>query len=64
MAIMGKGKNVVAKPKNFFKTVKRIFSYMADFKIQLSIVFILIAFTSLARVIGTAYLKVIIDRYI
>ncbi len=61
---MGKGKKGVAKPKNFFKTVKRIFSYMGDFKIQLSIVFILIAFTSLARVIGTAYLKVIIDRYI
>lgn len=64
MARMGKGKKGVAKPKNFFKTVKRIFSYMGDFKIQLSIVFILIAFTSLARVIGTAYLKVIIDRYI
>lgn len=64
MARMGKGKNGVVKPKNFFKTIKRIFSYMADFKIQLSMVFILIAFTSLARVIGTAYLKVIIDKYI
>jgi len=60
-----KGKNgVVAKPKNTFKTIKRVFGYMFSFKIQLFFVFISMIMTSLARVVGTGFLKVAIDRYI
>lgn len=57
-------KGAVAKPKNAFRTLKRIFSYMFSFKIQLLIVFTAIVTSSLARVIGTGFLKTIIDKYI
>ncbi len=57
-------KGAGAKPKNAFKTLKRTFSYMFSFKIQLLIVFIGIIISSLARVAGTAFLKIIIDNYI
>ena len=54
----------IAKPKNILKTIKRIFVYMFNFKIQLFIVFIGIIISSLARVVGTSFLKVVIDNYI
>ena len=54
----------IAKPKNILKTIKRIIVYMFNFKIQLFIVFIGIIISSLARVVGTSFLKVVIDNYI
>jgi len=66
MAKIGRNnkKGAIEKPKNTFATIVRIFSYMADFKFMLSLVFIFIALTSLARVAGTAFLKNLIDKYI
>lgn len=64
MSGIGKDKQKVERPKNLFKTIKRIFGYMSDFKIQLFIIFILIVLTLLARIIGTAYSKIAIDKYI
>ena len=54
----------IAKPKNILKTIKRIFVYMFNFKIRLFIVFIGIIISSLARVVGTSFLKIVIDNYI
>lgn len=54
----------IVKPKNTFKTIKRIFSYVFNFKIQLFFVFVAIILSSLARIVGTGFLKVIIDKYI
>lgn len=64
MSRIGKNSKGIAKPKNILKTIKRIFAYMFNFKIQLFIVFIGIVISSLARVVGTSFLKVIIDNYI
>ena len=52
----------IAKPKNILKTIKRIFVYMFNFKIQLFIVFIGIIISSLARVVGTSFLKVVTQK--
>ncbi len=60
----GKRGGAGAKPKNTLKTLKRIFAYMFNFKIQLSFVFIAIIVSSLARVIGTGFLKTVVDKYI
>ncbi len=60
----GKRGGAAAKPKNTLKTLKRIFAYMFNFKIQLSFVFIAIIVSSLARVIGTGFLKTVVDKYI
>lgn len=57
----GKG---IEKPKDILKTIKRIFGYMYNFKFMLSLVFIFIIFSSSARIIGTAFLKNVIDKYI
>lgn len=59
--IGGKG---LEKPKNPFKTAVRIFGYMGSFKLLMVMVVVLIAFTSLARVVGTAFLKIVTDNYI
>ncbi len=53
-----------AKPQNAGATLKRIFSYMNEFKINLVIVFFGIIFSSVASVIGTYMLKPIIDTCI
>ncbi len=54
----------VAKPKNTMATLKRIFSYMKEFKIQLIVVIIGILISAGASVAGTYLLKPIIDGYI
>ena len=59
-----KAKKGLAKPKNVFKTLKRTFSYMFNFKFDLFIVFLAIIISSISRTIGTGFLKVVIDRYI
>ncbi|MGN0620274.1 MAG: ABC transporter ATP-binding protein [Porcipelethomonas sp.] len=54
----------MAKPKNTFGTLKRIFGYMKEFRLRLIIVFIGIIFSSAASVAGTYMLKPVIDNYI
>ncbi|MDD5935180.1 MAG: ABC transporter ATP-binding protein [Clostridiales bacterium] len=53
-----------AKPKNAKKTLRRILGYLTEKKILLGIVLILIAFSSLAQIVGASFLKVVIDDYI
>ena len=52
----------VAKPENAFKSIKRIFSYMYGYKVQLIIVIIAIVISSGASVAGTYFLKPVIDN--
>ena len=52
------------KPKNAGSTIKRIFSYMAEFKLGLLLVAIGIIFSSTVQIIGTAFLKKVIDSYL
>ena len=49
------------KPKNVFKTLKRIFSYLSGNKLLLVFFFIGVVVSSLAQVYGAALLKPIID---
>lgn len=51
-----------AKPENVFKSIKRIFSYMYGYKVQLAIVVIAIIISSGAGVAGTYFLKPVIDN--
>ncbi len=53
-----------AKPKNAGKTLKRIFSYMTEYKWQLFVVILGISISAGAQIIGTSFLKSIIDEYI
>ncbi len=52
------------KPKNMFGTIKRVMSYMAEFKLHLFFVVVFIVISALAGVIGTAFLKNIMDDYL
>ncbi len=47
-----------------FKILKRVFSYMFDYKIRLFIITVTTVITSLTGIIGTAFLKTVIDKYI
>lgn len=60
--IRKKGEN--AKPKNLIKTLKRIFFYMSNFKLQLFFVIITILVSAFAKIVGTAFLEIVIDKYI
>ncbi len=53
-----------SRPENAGKTLKRIFQYMSKYHIQLVIVLVGIAISSLAQIMGTAYLKKIVDGYL
>lgn len=53
-----------AKPKNTGKTLKRIFLYMAECKWQLIVVVLGISISAGAQIIGTSFLRSIIDEYI
>ncbi len=52
------------KPKNAKRTIGRIMSYLAKYKLQLVIVGIFVLLSSAASVAGTYFLKPIIDDYI
>lgn len=52
------------KPKNVGKTLKRIFGYMIEFKYMLILVVMLIICSSSAQIIGTSFLKKVVDSYI
>ncbi len=57
-------KHPMQKPQNAGATVKRILRYMSEYKVLLVLVFVFIAFSSLANIIGTSFLRTIIDDYI
>ncbi len=54
----------VSKPQNTFKTLKRIISYMSAFKLQLVLVIITIVVSASTQIIGTSFLKKVVDSYI
>lgn len=55
---------VMGKPKNTKKTLKRILTYLLDYKLQLLIVFIAILLSSASGIAGTYFLKPLINNYI
>lgn len=61
----GRGRMKVGpKSKNPKKTLKRLLSYLMKYKIRYVIVLIAIAVSSLVQVIGTLFMKSLIDDYI
>ncbi|MBO6141218.1 MAG: ABC transporter ATP-binding protein [Ruminococcus sp.] len=58
----GRGQKAPEKPKNVGVTIRRIFSYMNEFKPLLVLVVIFIIISALAQVIGTSFLQKIIDE--
>ncbi|WMJ90670.1 ABC transporter ATP-binding protein [Anaerocolumna sp. MB42-C2] len=52
------------KPKNVGRSLKRIFDYMAEYKLQLVLVLFFILLSASAQIIGTSFLKSVIDSYI
>lgn len=54
----------VQKPGNAGAAFKRILSYASEYKGLLALVVIFIIFSSLANIIGTSFLQVIIDDYL
>ena len=57
----GRGQKALEKPKNVGTTIRRIFSYMSEFKPLLILVVVFIIISALASVIGTSFLQRIID---
>lgn len=53
-----------SRPQNAGKTLKRIFQYMSAYRLRLVLILIGITVSSLAQIMGTAYLKKIVDRYL
>lgn len=53
-----------SKPQNTFKTLKRIISYMSTFKLQLVFAIIAIVVSASTQIIGTSFLKKVVDSYI
>ncbi|MGN0642173.1 MAG: ABC transporter ATP-binding protein [Huintestinicola sp.] len=60
----GHKKGPGGKPKNMGAAIKRILSYLAEYKLLLILVVVMIIFSALAQVIGTSFLQVIIDDYL
>ncbi len=52
------------KPKNVKKTIKRLLSYMGEYKGLLVLVFFCIIFSSGAMIVGTTLLKPVLNDYI
>lgn len=53
-----------SKPQNTFKTMKRILNYMAAFRLQLILVITAIVVSASTQIIGTSFLKKVVDSYI
>ena len=53
----GRGQKPLEKPKNVGVTIRRIFSYMNEFKPLLVLVVVFIIISALAQVIGTSFLQ-------
>ena len=58
------GPKAPAKPKNTKQTFKRLFGYLKASKGLLFVVFIFVAVSSLAGIVGTYFLKGITDDYL
>lgn len=52
------------KPKNAMASFKRILRYMSEYKLMLVLVIGCVIISSIASVIGTSFLQVVIDEYI
>lgn len=61
---MLKIKKKFIKLKDNFRTLGRIFSYVFYYKISIFTIFAATAITALAGVVGTAFLKSVVDKYI
>ena len=59
-----RGNQPMEKPKNAFSTVKRLAGYMTEHIFFIMLVLIAIIFSALANVIGTSFLRTIIDQYL
>lgn len=57
----GRNQRALEKPKNVGVTIKRIFSYMKEYKPFIGLVVVFIVISALAQVIGTSFLQRIID---
>jgi ATP-binding cassette subfamily B protein len=57
-------KSIEEKPKNFWQTIWRIFSYVSDMKILMFIVIITSIISPLCRTIGTAFFQTAMDNYL
>lgn len=57
----GRGQKPLEKPKNVGVTIRRIFSYMKQYKPMIILVVVFIIISALASVIGTSFLKKVID---
>jgi len=60
----GGGPRGFAKPKETSKTLKRLLSYLLEYKLHLVIIIIAIIGSSLSGVVGTYFLKPIINDYV
>lgn len=59
-----KKSNKFEKPENAVKTLKRLFLYTKGLRFGLFVVIIGIILTAVAKIVGTAFLKIIVDKYI
>ena len=59
-----RGGRPMEKPKNVGAVIRRIVKYLAEYKLYLLVVTVAIIFSALASVIGTSYMKTIIDDYL
>ena len=59
-----RGGRPMQKPKNAGATIRRVVKYLSEYKFFLLVVTVAIIFSALASVIGTSYMKTIIDDYI
>jgi ATP-binding cassette subfamily B multidrug efflux pump len=58
------GAKLVTKPKNAGKTLKRVFHYIAAYKLRFLLVVVAIFISAGAQIAGTALLRKIIDNYL
>lgn len=52
------------KPQNMGKTIRRLFSYFTEYRLLLLLIAVFILISTLAQVIGTSFLQVIVDDYL
>ncbi len=52
------------KPQNVGKTIGRLFSYFSEFRWLLLLIAVFIFISTLAQVVGTSFLQVIVDDYL
>lgn len=52
------------KPEHMGKTIRRLFSYFSEYRLLLVLIAVFILVSTLAQVIGTSFLQVIVDDYL